>query len=53
MNHRHAPLIGQDNEEVITGILGMSREELVSGYSDGTFWPDSMDLYPYQKELLQ
>ena len=53
VNHRHAPLIGQDNEEIITGILGMSREELVSGYSDGTFWPDSLDLYPYQKELLQ
>ena len=52
VNSRHGPLIGQDNVEVIEGILGMSHDELVSGYEDGTFWPDELKRFPYQEELL-
>ena len=52
VNSRSSPLIGQDNVEVIEGILGMSHDELVSGYSDGTFWPDELERFPYQEEFL-
>ncbi|MCH2507235.1 MAG: CoA transferase, partial [Dehalococcoidia bacterium] len=52
VNYRHGPLIGQDNVEVIEGILGMTHEELRSGYDDGTFWPQELDKFPYQKEFL-
>ncbi len=53
VNSRHGPLIGQDNEQIIMGMLGMNRDELTSGYEDGTFWPNEMARYPYQEELLQ
>ena len=52
VNYRHGPLIGQDNVEVIEGILGMTHEELRSGYDDGTFWPQELDKFPYQEEFL-
>jgi crotonobetainyl-CoA:carnitine CoA-transferase CaiB-like acyl-CoA transferase len=53
VNHRHGPLIGQDNREILMGLLGMSQEELSSGYEDGTFWPKEMERYPYQEELIR
>ena len=53
INHLPAPLIGQHNREVFEGILGMSHEEFVAGYEDGTFWPPAMDGYSYIKDILQ
>jgi crotonobetainyl-CoA:carnitine CoA-transferase CaiB-like acyl-CoA transferase len=52
---RAAPLIGQDNRDVFEGLLGISHEELLNGFEDGTFWPRdfSMDLYPYVKEMIK
>ena len=52
---RSAPLIGQHNREVFEGLLGITHEELVDGFQDGTFWPKdmSMDLYPYLKEMIE
>ena len=52
-NHRPAPMIGQHNRLVFEGLLGMSHEELVECYEDGTFWPSSMDRYPYVDESIQ
>ena len=48
-----APLIGQHNRQVLEGILGLSHEELVSGYEDGTFWPVDRPRYPYMEEMLK
>ena len=38
-NSRSGPLIGQHNKEVFEGLLGISHQELVDGFEDGTFWP--------------
>jgi hypothetical protein len=35
------------------GLLGLSHQELVSGYEDGTFWPTARERYPYMEEMLQ
>ena len=53
-NSAAGPLIGQHNRHVFEGLLGMSYEELLNCYDDGTFWPKtfSMDSYPYIKEML-
>ncbi len=54
VNSRPGPLIGQHNKDVFEGLLGISHEELVSGFKDGAFWPRglSMDDYPYLKEMI-
>ena len=54
-NSRPGPLIGGHNKEVFEGLLGISHEELVNGFEDGTFWPKdlSMDEYPYFKKMME
>ena len=47
------PMIGQHNQEVLQGLLGLSDDELVEGYRDGTFWPSEMPKYPYLEEALR
>ena len=55
LNSRPGPIIGQHNREVFEGLLGISHEELVSGFEDGTFWPKdlSTDSFPYLKEMTE
>ena len=54
-NHQAGPLIGQHNKEVFEGLLGISHEELVNGFEDGTFWPKDLDResYPYFQEMIE
>ena len=53
INYNAAPMIGQHNQEVFEGMLGITHEEFIAGYEDGTFWPKSLDLYPYMEEMLK
>ena len=53
VNTRPAPLIGEHNKQVFEGLLGLSHEEMVEGFEDETFWPKSLDRYPYMDEMLQ
>ena len=54
-NSLPGPLIGGYNKEVFEGLLGISHEELVNGFEDGTFWPKDFDMapYPYLKEMME
>lgn len=51
-NHAASPMIGQHTQEIVEGLLGMSREELREGFGDGTFWPAKRPRFPYQEEML-
>ena len=53
LNSRSGPLIGEHNQQVFEGLLGLSHEELVEGFDDETFWPKSLNRYPYMDEMLQ
>jgi crotonobetainyl-CoA:carnitine CoA-transferase CaiB-like acyl-CoA transferase len=54
-NSRPGPLIGGHNKEVFEGLLGISHEELVNGFEDGTFWPKDLDRssYQYLQEMME
>ena len=52
-NFGSAPLIGQHNQEIFEGMLGLSHEEFVAGYADGTFWPETLDRYPYMDDMIR
>jgi crotonobetainyl-CoA:carnitine CoA-transferase CaiB-like acyl-CoA transferase len=51
--HRPAPLIGQHTREVMQELLGLSLDDIRAGYTDGTFWPQAIPLYPYIEETLR
>jgi benzylsuccinate CoA-transferase BbsF subunit len=50
---RGAPMMGGANVEVLCGLLGMTPEELRSGYEDNSFWPQSVPLEPYLVQALE
>ena len=50
--HSPAPLIGQHTRQVMEGLMGLSRDELLEAYEDGTLWPAEMPRYPYVEEAL-
>jgi len=37
----------------VEGLLGCSHEELLAGYTDGTFWPTTRERYAYMEEMLR
>jgi crotonobetainyl-CoA:carnitine CoA-transferase CaiB-like acyl-CoA transferase len=53
LNHSPSPLIGEHTQEIVEGLLGYSREELRSGFADGTFWPANRSRFPYMEEMLR
>jgi crotonobetainyl-CoA:carnitine CoA-transferase CaiB-like acyl-CoA transferase len=48
-----APLIGQHTVDVMVDLLGLSREEALAGFDDGTFWPAEMPRFDYVEEALR
>ena len=49
---RPAPLIGQHTAEVMERVLGLSHQEVVEGFDDGTFWPADLPRHPHMQESL-
>jgi crotonobetainyl-CoA:carnitine CoA-transferase CaiB-like acyl-CoA transferase len=52
-NHLPSPLIGQHTGEIVEGLLGYSRDELRTGFADGTFWPAKRARFAYMEAMLQ
>lgn len=50
--HRPAPLIGQHTRQVMEGLMGLGRDEVLEAYEDGTLWPVDVPKYPYVEEAL-
>ena len=53
INRRPSPLIGQHTRDIVEGLLGMSHDDLLAGYEDGTFWPTTRERFPYMEEMLK
>ncbi len=53
VNVLSSPLIGQHTKDIVEGLLGFSHAELVAGYADGTFWPETRERYPYLEDMLK
>ena len=47
-----APLIGQHNRQVLEGLLGLSHQEVLDGYEEGTLWPQGTPKHPYLEEAM-
>ena len=52
-NYRTSPLIGQHNQWVFEGLLGLSHQDLATGYEEGIFWPRNMARYPYMDDMME
>ena len=54
-NTMAASLIGEHNKLVYEGLLGISHQDLIDGFGDGTFWPKDHDMspYPYFAEMME
>jgi len=50
---RPPPMIGQHNKEVFQELLGLTDDELIEGYRDGSLWPPEMPKYPYLEEAVR
>jgi hypothetical protein len=37
----------------MSDLLGMSREEVATGFDDGTLWPTDMPRFDYVEETLR
>src|SRR5437762_37872 len=45
-----APLLGEHNVPILTGLLGIPWEEIRAGYEDGTLWPTNVPIEQYLLE---
>ncbi|MDA0988752.1 MAG: CoA transferase [Chloroflexi bacterium] len=52
VNRIPSPLIGEHNQEILEGLLGVPHQEFVAGYEDGTLWPATMDRFPYMDDMI-
>jgi crotonobetainyl-CoA:carnitine CoA-transferase CaiB-like acyl-CoA transferase len=50
---KSGPLCGENNPEILGGMLGLSAQEIREGYGDGTFWPKTIPPEPYLLEALE
>ena len=51
--NRRAPQIGEHTAEVMERILGLTHQEVVEGFDDGTFWPEEFPRFPHIQESLE
>ena len=47
------PMIGQHTKDVMGDLLGMTNAELLRGYDEGVFWPDTMPKFPYVEQTIE
>jgi hypothetical protein len=45
-------MIGEHTANIMIGLLGMSRDDLLDGYDHGVFWPESRPRYDYVQKAI-
>lgn len=51
-NTSAGPLIGEHTLEVAQELLNLTREQVIDGFTDGTFWPSERERMPYMDAYL-
>jgi crotonobetainyl-CoA:carnitine CoA-transferase CaiB-like acyl-CoA transferase len=47
------PMIGQHTTSIMGDLLGMSNAELLEGYDEGVFWPETTPKFPYVEQAIE
>ena len=47
------PMIGQHTASIMGDLLGMSNAELLEGYDEGVFWPETTPKFPYVEQAIE
>jgi hypothetical protein len=45
-------MIGEHTTKIMGDLLGISRDDLLKGYDDGVFWPESTPRFPYVQKAI-
>ena len=46
------PMIGEHTARIMIDLLGVSRSDLLEGFDQGVFWPESMPPYDYIQQTI-
>ena len=46
------PMIGEHTAKIMVDLLGTSRSDLIDGYDQGVFWPESTPRYDYIQQAI-
>ena len=46
------PMIGEHTTKIMGDLLGVSSEELVQGYEEGVYWPETTPRFPYVQQAI-
>ncbi|MDE0719613.1 MAG: CoA transferase [Dehalococcoidia bacterium] len=47
------PMIGEHTASIMGDLLGMSNAELLEGYDEGVFWPETTPKFPYVEQAIE
>ena len=46
------PMIGEHTTKIMGDLLGVSSDELLQGYEDGVYWPETTPKFPYVQQAI-
>ena len=46
------PMIGEHTTKIMGDLLGVSSEELLQGYEDGVYWPETTPKFDYVQQAI-
>ena len=53
VNRSAGPRIGEHTRDVLERLLDFDLETIRAGYEDGTFWPQGLERFDYQEDMLR
>ena len=46
------PMIGEHTNKILGDLLGVSSYELLQGYEDGVYWPETTPKFAYVQQAI-